>query len=45
VKTLGLIGGMTWHSTIDYYRLINEGVHNRLGGSHSAEILMLSVDF
>ncbi len=45
MKTLGLIGGMTWHSTVDYYRLINEGVHSRLGGSHSAEILMLSVDF
>jgi len=45
VKTLGLIGGMTWHSTVDYYRLINEGVQKRLGGSHSAEILMLSVDF
>jgi aspartate racemase len=45
VKTLGLIGGMTWHSTVDYYRLINEGIHKRLGGSHSAEILMLSVDF
>jgi aspartate racemase len=36
---------MTWHSTVDYYRLINEGVHERLGGSHSAEIVMLSVDF
>jgi len=45
MKTLGLIGGMTWHSTVDYYRLINEGVHQKLGGSHSAEILMLSVDF
>jgi aspartate racemase len=45
VKTLGLIGGMTWHSTVDYYRLINEGVQERLGGSHSAEIVMLSVDF
>jgi len=36
---------MTWHSTVDYYRLINEGVQKRLGGSHSAEIVMLSVDF
>jgi aspartate racemase len=45
VKTLGLIGGMTWHSTLDYYRLINQGVQKRLGGSHSAEIIMLSVDF
>ncbi len=45
MKTLGLIGGMTWHSTIDYYRLINDGVHKRLGGSHSAELLLLSIDF
>lgn len=45
MRALGLIGGMTWHSTVDYYRLINQGVQERLGGSHSAEILMLSVDF
>jgi len=45
MKTLGLIGGMTWHSTVDYYKLINQGVQERLGGSHSAEILMLSLDF
>jgi aspartate racemase len=45
VRTLGLIGGMTWHSTVDYYRLINQGVHERLGGSHSAELLLLSIDF
>ena len=45
MKRLGLLGGMTWHSTVDYYRLINDGVQKRLGGSHSAEILMLSVDF
>ena len=45
MKTLGLIGGMTWHSTVDYYRLINQGVHERLGGSHSAELLLLSIDF
>ncbi len=36
---------MTWHSTVDYYRLINTGVQARLGGSHSAELVMLSVDF
>jgi aspartate racemase len=36
---------MTWHSTVDYYRLINKGVHERLGGSHSAELLLLSIDF
>ncbi len=45
MRTLGLIGGMTWHSTVDYYRLINEGVQERLGGSHSAELLLLSIDF
>lgn len=45
MRTLGLIGGMTWHSTVDYYRLINEGVHERLGGSHSADLLLLSIDF
>ena len=37
MRTLGLIGGMTWHSTVDYYRLINQGVQDRLGGTHSAE--------
>jgi len=45
MKTIGLIGGMTWHSTADYYRLLNEDVHRRLGGSHSAAIAMTSVDF
>ena len=45
MRTLGLIGGMTWHSTVDYYRLINAGVQARLGGSHSAELVMVSVDF
>jgi aspartate racemase len=45
VRTLGLIGGMTWHSTVDYYRLINAGVQARLGGSHSADLLLLSIDF
>jgi aspartate racemase len=45
VRTLGLIGGMTWHSTVDYYRLINEGVQARLGGSRSADLVMVSVDF
>ncbi|MCX6567489.1 MAG: aspartate/glutamate racemase family protein [Candidatus Aminicenantes bacterium] len=45
MKRLGLIGGMTWHSTVDYYRIINEGVQARLGGSHSADLVMLSVDF
>lgn len=45
MKTIGLIGGMTWHSTADYYRLLNEDVHRRLGGAHSAAIAMFSVDF
>ena len=45
MRTLGLIGGMTWHSTVDYYRLINEGVQARLGGSRSADLVMVSVDF
>jgi len=45
VKMLGLIGGMTWHSTADYYRLINEGVATKLGGYRSAEMVMVSVDF
>ncbi len=45
MRRLGLIGGMTWHSTVDYYRLINEGVHERLGGYRSAEMVLVSVDF
>jgi aspartate racemase len=45
MRTLGLIGGMTWHSTVDYYRLINAGVQEKLGGSHSANLLLLSIDF
>ena len=45
MKMLGLIGGMTWHSTADYYRLINEGVATKLGGYRSAEMVMVSVDF
>ena len=45
MKTIGLIGGMSWESTQLYYRLINEGVRDRLGGLHSAKILMYSVDF
>lgn len=45
MKTIGLIGGMSWESTETYYRLINEGVRNELGGLHSAEIVMRSVDF
>ena len=45
MKTIGLIGGMSWQSTRIYYDLLNELVAARLGGLHSAEILMRSVDF
>ena len=45
MKTIGLIGGMSWESSLLYYRLINEAVKSRLGGLHSAELLMVSVDF
>jgi aspartate racemase len=45
MKTLGLIGGMSWESTLPYYRHINEGVKNRLGGLHSARLVLYSVDF
>jgi amino-acid racemase len=45
VKTIGLIGGMSWQSTIPYYRLINETVSRTLGGFHSAKIIVWSIDF
>jgi aspartate racemase len=45
VRTIGLIGGMSWESSAEYYRLINEEIKRRLGGLHSARTLMLSVDF
>lgn len=45
MQTIGLIGGMSWESTAVYYRMLNEQVRGRLGGFHSAEILMRSVDF
>ncbi len=45
MKTLGLIGGMSWESTVPYYRIINRTVNEHLGGLHSAEILLYSVDF
>jgi aspartate racemase len=45
MRTIGLIGGMSWESTATYYELINQGVAKRLGGLHSAKIVMLSVDF
>ncbi|MCB2216552.1 aspartate/glutamate racemase family protein [Desulfofustis glycolicus] len=45
MKTIGLLGGMSWESTIGYYRAINEGIKARLGGFHSAKIALYSVDF
>jgi aspartate racemase len=45
MKTIGLIGGMSWESSIEYYRIINESVKARLGDLHSADCLMYSVDF
>ena len=45
MKTIGLIAGMSWESSQLYYRLINQGVQQRLGGLHSAQLLMYSVDF
>jgi len=45
MKTVGLLGGMSWESTLTYYRLINEGVREALGELHSAQIAMVSVDF
>lgn len=45
MKTIGLIGGMSWESTVTYYKLINTAVKDRLGGLHSAKCLLYSVDF
>jgi aspartate racemase len=45
MKVIGLLGGMSWESTVGYYRAINEGVKNSLGGLHSAKIALYSVDF
>ena len=45
MKTIGLIGGMSWESTQGYYRAINEGIKRRLGGLHSAQLALYSVDF
>jgi len=45
MKTIGLLGGMSWESTVGYYRAINEGVKEQLGGLHSAKIAMVSIDF
>jgi len=45
MKTIGLLGGMSWESTLGYYRAINEGIKKALGGLHSAKVAMYSVDF
>jgi aspartate racemase len=45
MKTIGLLGGMSWESTLNYYRIINQSMKNALGGLHSAKIAMYSVDF
>lgn len=45
MKTIGLIGGMSWESTVTYYQIINETVKEHLGGFHSAKIILYSVDF
>jgi len=45
MKTIGLLGGMSWESTVGYYRAINEGIKKACGGLHSAKIAMYSVDF
>lgn len=45
MKSIGLLGGMSWESTLTYYKLLNEGINQQLGGLHSAKILLNSVDF
>lgn len=45
MKTLGLIGGMSWESTVPYYQVINRTVQERLGGLHSAKVVLVSIDF
>lgn len=45
MKTIGMIGGMSWESTVTYYQVVNEAVKRRLGGLHSARVLLYSVDF
>lgn len=45
MKTIGVLGGMSWESSLEYYRLLNELAKTRLGGLHSARIVMVSVDF
>ena len=45
MKTIGLLGGMSWESTQTYYRLINQAIREKLGGLHSARLVLYSVDF
>ena len=45
MKRIGLLGGMSWESSIEYYRFVNEEVRERLGGLHSADCVVRSVDF
>jgi len=45
MKTIGIVGGMSWESSLEYYRIINQEVNKRMGGFHSAKIVMVSVDF
>ena len=45
MRTIGLIGGMSWESTVIYYQLLNRGTRDRLGGLHSAKLIMVSMDF
>lgn len=45
MKTIGLLGGMSWESTVTYYRIVNEAVKSKLGGLHSAKVVLYSVDF
>jgi aspartate racemase len=45
MKTIGLIGGMSWHSSIEYYRIINEAIQTKLGGWNSAKVILYSVNF
>ena len=45
MKTIGLLGGLSWHSSLEYYRIINQAVQDRLGGAHSARCLLYSLDY
>jgi aspartate racemase len=45
MKTIGLVGGLTWHSTIDYYRIMNQQVNERMGGDTAANVVIYSVNF